>query len=237
MGYDFDCQKRKFAFFLGQDRIPTFTYLRARRGISFCLLIADGQGGVPLVHVPAPPARLVLWQCVLLPSTLSSVKIRSLWVRQPSPKVALTLLTIKSTSCCLPFRLNFLLRVKRAYLRFCSIRAKPVILPYATSIEILVATASATSFLSLAVMYLWGQLSYVRRYCRRVFRVVISHLVPRWHEARGRKQKRPVLTHTDHGKHQKANGARSLKNVPRLCISTSLNASFDKRMQAHSMPV
>ena len=53
----------------------------------------------------------------------------------------------------------------------------------------------------------------------------------------GRKQKRPVLTHTDHGKHQKANGARSLKNVPRLCISTSLNARFDKRMQPHSMPV
>ena len=51
------------------------------------------------------------------------------------------------------------------------------------------------------------------------------------------KQKRPVLTHTDHGKHQKANGARSLKNVPRLCISTSLKARFDKRMQAHSMPV
>ena len=52
-----------------------------------------------------------------------------------------------------------------------------------------------------------------------------------------RKQKRPVLTHTDHGKHQKANGARSLKNVPRLCISTSLKARFDKRMQPHSMPV
>ena len=27
------------------------------------------------------------------------------------------------------------------------------------------------------------------------------------------------------------------KNVPRLCISTSLKARFDKRMQAHSMPV
>ena len=50
------------------------------------------------------------------------------------------------------------------------------------------------------------------------------------------KQKRPVLTHTDHGKHQKANGTRSLKNVPRLCISTSLKARFDKRMQTHSMP-
>ena len=36
------------------------------------------------------------------------------------------------------------------------------IFPYATSIEILVATASATSFLSSAVMYLWGQLSYIR---------------------------------------------------------------------------
>ena len=36
---------------------------------------------------------------------------------------------------------------------------------------------------------------------------------------RGGKQKSPVLTHTDHGKHQKANGAHSLKNVPRLCIS------------------
>ena len=54
---------------------------------------------------------------------------------------------------------------------------------------------------------------------------------------RGRKQKRPVLTHTDHGKHEKANGARSLKNVSRLCISTSLKARFDKRMQPHSMPV
>ena len=38
-----------------------------------------------------------------------------------------------------------------------------------------------------------------------------TNLVPRWHEVRERKQKRPVLTHTDHGKHQKANGARSLK--------------------------
>ena len=49
-----------------------------------------------------------------------------------------------------------------------------------------------------------------------------ANLVPSWHEARGENKKRPVLTHTDHGKHQKANGARSLKNVPRLCISTSL---------------
>ena len=49
------------------------------------------------------------------------------------------------------------------------------IFPYATSNEFAVATASATSFLSSAVMYLWGQLSYIRRYCRRVFRVVISH--------------------------------------------------------------
>lgn len=49
---------------------------------------------------------------------LSAVKLRSLWVKQPSPKVALTLLTIKSTSCVLPFRLKFLLRVKRAYRRF-----------------------------------------------------------------------------------------------------------------------
>lgn len=56
--------------------------------------------------------------CVLLPSTLSAVKLRSLWVKQPSPKVALTLLTIKPTSCVLPFRLKFLLRVKRAYRRF-----------------------------------------------------------------------------------------------------------------------
>ena len=36
------------------------------------------------------------------------------------------------------------------------------IFPYATSIEFLVATASATSFLSSTVMYLWGQLSYTR---------------------------------------------------------------------------
>ena len=68
-----------------------------------------------------------MFRCVLLPSTLSAVKLRSLWVRQPSPKVALTLLTIKSTSCVLPFRRIFLLRVKRAYRWFCSIRAKPVI--------------------------------------------------------------------------------------------------------------
>ena len=45
--------------------------------------------------------------------------------------------------------------------------------PQRTSVS--VATASATSFLSSAVMYLWGQLSYIRRYCRRVFRVVVSH--------------------------------------------------------------
>lgn len=64
-----------------------------------------------------------------------------------------------------------------------------------------------------------------------------ANLVPRWREVRGENKKRPVLTHTDHGKHQKANGARSLKNVPRLCISTSLKARFDKRMQTHSMPV
>ena len=66
-------------------------------------------------------------QILLLPSTLSAVKLRSLWVRQPSPKVALTLLTIKSTSFVLPFRRKFCLRVKRAYHWFCSIRAKPVI--------------------------------------------------------------------------------------------------------------
>ena len=36
------------------------------------------------------------------------------------------------------------------------------IFPYATSIEFLVATASATSFLSSAVMYLWGQLLRTR---------------------------------------------------------------------------
>lgn len=168
---------------------------------------------------------------VLLPSTLSAVKLRSLWIRHPSPKVALTLLTIKSTSCVLPFRLKFLLRVKRAYRRFllllskvtqrhfwhsaskvhCALprayldavhrdsefslsaerrhfglcKSKSVkhrivflrahcgtrriagtlqhasiwtisslarIFPYATSIEILVATAPATSFLSSAVM-------------------------------------------------------------------------------------
>ena len=46
---------------------------------------------------------------------------------------------------------------------------------YATTNEFAVATASVTSFLSSAIMYLWGQLSYRRRYCRRVFRVVISH--------------------------------------------------------------
>ena len=70
-------------------------------------------------------------------------------------------------------------------------------------------------------------------------RLTLSRGQPRAKMARsaGRKQKRPVLTHTDHGKHQKANGARSLKNVPRLCISTSLKARFDKRMQSHSMPV
>ena len=70
-------------------------------------------------------------------------------------------------------------------------------------------------------------------------RLTLSRGQPRAKMARsaGRKQKRPVLTHTDHGKHQKANGARSLKNVPRLCISTSLKARFDKRMQPHSMPV
>ena len=50
-----------------------------------------------------------------------------------------------------------------------------------------------------------------------------ANLVSRWHEAQ-EKTKRPVLTHADHGKHRKANGARSLKNVPRLCISTSLKA-------------
>ena len=37
-----------------------------------------------------------------------------------------------------------------------TISALARIFPYATSIEILVATASATSFLSSAVMYLWG---------------------------------------------------------------------------------
>ena len=36
------------------------------------------------------------------------------------------------------------------------------IFPYATSNNFLVATAFATSFLSSAVMYLWGQLSYTR---------------------------------------------------------------------------
>ena len=36
------------------------------------------------------------------------------------------------------------------------------IFPYATSIEFLVATASATSFHSSAVMYLWGQLLRIR---------------------------------------------------------------------------
>ena len=45
--------------------------------------------------------------------------------------------------------------------------------PQRTSVS--VATASATSFLSSAVMYLWGQLSYIQRYCRRVFRVATSH--------------------------------------------------------------
>ena len=76
------------------------------------------------------------------------------------------------------------------------------IFPYATSIAILVATASATSFLSSAVMYLWGQLSYIQRYCLRVFRVLISHfgsllaevnLVPRWHEAWRENKKDPYL--------------------------------------------
>ena len=104
------------------------------------------------------------------------------------------------------------------------------IFPYTTSIEILVATASATSFFSSAVMYLWGQLSYIERYCRFCFRGVISHfgsrwaevsIAPRWHEARGENKKTRTYTHGSR-ETQKANGARSLKNVPRLCISTSL---------------
>ena len=38
--------------------------------------------------------------------------------------------------------------------------------------------------------------------------------MPKWHEARGKKQKRPVLLHTGYGeKHQKANGTCSLKKV------------------------
>ena len=45
--------------------------------------------------------------------------------------------------------------------------------PQRTSIS--VATASATPFLSSAVMYLWGQLLYIRRYCRRAFWVITSH--------------------------------------------------------------
>ena len=78
------------------------------------------------------------------------------------------------------------------------------IFPYATSIEFLVATASATSFLSSTFMYLWGQLSYIRWYCRRVFRVVISHfgslwaevnLAPRWHEAREKTKKTRTFTY------------------------------------------
>ena len=64
-------------------------------------------------------------------------------------------------------------RSQHAYMWTISSLAR--IFPYATSNEFLVATASATSFLSSAVMYLWGQLSYIRRYCRRVFRVVFSH--------------------------------------------------------------
>ena len=76
------------------------------------------------------------------------------------------------------------------------------IFPYATTNAFVVATASATSFLSSAVMYLWGQLSYIRRYCRRVFRVVVSHfgsllaevnLVPRWREAWGENKKDPYF--------------------------------------------
>ena len=76
------------------------------------------------------------------------------------------------------------------------------IFPYATSNNFLVATTSATSFLSSAVMYLWGQLSYIRRCCRRCFRVVVSHfgslwaevnLAPSWHEAWGENKKDPYL--------------------------------------------
>ena len=40
------------------------------------------------------------------------------------------------------------------------------------------------------------------------------------------KQKRPVLTHTDHGKHQKANGARSLKKCPAPMYKYESKSSF-----------
>ena len=43
---------------------------------------------------------------------------------------------------------------------------------------------------------------------------------------RERKQKRPVLTHTDHGKHQKANGARSLKKCPAPMYKYESKSSF-----------
>ena len=44
--------------------------------------------------------------------------------------------------------------------------------------------------------------------------IIRANLVPKWHEARGRKQNRPVLLHTGYGeKHQKANGTCSLKKV------------------------
>ena len=61
-------------------------------------------------------------------------------------------------------------------------------------------------------------------------------LVPRWHEVRGENKKDPYL-HTRITENTKKRTAHvRLKNVPRLCISTSLKARFDKRMQVHSMP-
>ena len=54
------------------------------------------------------------------------------------------------------------------------------IFPYATSIEIFVATASATSFLSSAVMYLWGQLPYIRRYCPCGHFVHVEQILPHY---------------------------------------------------------
>ena len=83
----------------------------------------------------------------------------------------------RKTSHCVPARSlrNTAYCARSQHASMWTISSLARIFPYATSIEILVATASATSFLSSAVMYLWGQFSYIRRYCRRVFRVVTSH--------------------------------------------------------------
>ena len=50
--------------------------------------------------------------------------------------------------------------------------------PQRTSVS--VATASATSFLSSAVMYLWGQFSHIRRYCPGGHFVHVEQTLPHY---------------------------------------------------------